>query len=450
MKKIISFLLIIALLFSTGITTFAFVGEGSALNPYLVATAEDVISISDDLSAHYKLTSDIDMTGITDFYSIGNSDDGPFTGSIDGNGKKIINLTISTPKEKYTGFVGYNEGNVRNLTLENLYIDGGRYTGGITGYNSEDSSVTDCSVSGTVVVKDDSAVSLNVGGVIGYNAGIAENLTVSGNVTVSPTDIIYGEINVGGAIGDNIGTVTNVSAENNITSSHTETYGEVNIGGAFGRSSGTVEKIFAENNVKLNATAALHGELSVGGVLGYSAGSSKELYSAGEVTVSPSSTVDKEINAGGVIANNNGIAESMNNDSVVSVTPLSNANMKGNIYAGGLIGYNSFELSIENAINTKPIKIITTTEPQGGLIRCGGGLVGYSSKDIIIYDSFNSAQVVSNVNYSIPYAGGLIAYGASAVKISASYNISEVYAQADNYYRYSKGSGWDTYGRRKF
>ncbi len=51
--------------------------------------------MQNDLSGHYILTSDIDMTGLN-FSPIGNNST-PFSGIFDGNGHTISNLTINRP-----------------------------------------------------------------------------------------------------------------------------------------------------------------------------------------------------------------------------------------------------------------------------------------------------------------------------------------------------------------
>lgn len=65
-------------------------GTGTSSDPFLVATANDLCNVGNNLSAYYKQTADIDMAGVT-FTGIG-SDSTPFTGTFDGDNHIISNL----------------------------------------------------------------------------------------------------------------------------------------------------------------------------------------------------------------------------------------------------------------------------------------------------------------------------------------------------------------------
>ncbi|MNT62364.1 hypothetical protein D3C72_2000790 [compost metagenome] len=80
------------------------------------------------LSAYYKLGKDIDLSGIT-WQTIG-SEENPFTGELNGNGKKIKNLSI-TKSENNVGLFGYSNGNLKNINLENVNVTGKDNVGGI-------------------------------------------------------------------------------------------------------------------------------------------------------------------------------------------------------------------------------------------------------------------------------------------------------------------------------
>ena len=72
MKKTISVLISLALLISfLPIPALAMTGSGTESNPYLVSSASDINNIHNDLSGYYRLTCDIDMSGV-EFEPIGN------------------------------------------------------------------------------------------------------------------------------------------------------------------------------------------------------------------------------------------------------------------------------------------------------------------------------------------------------------------------------------------
>ena len=111
-------LLILLQIFVIGVSAekVEYEGKGTAKNPYLVKTVEQLDGMRNKLSATYKLSANIDLSGVQNFKPIGNLAK-PFTGTFlcdtDENGaaKYIIkNLTVSvepagaTLAEKYSGY----------------------------------------------------------------------------------------------------------------------------------------------------------------------------------------------------------------------------------------------------------------------------------------------------------------------------------------------------------
>ena len=78
-------------------------GSGTPADPYIIQTAAELQSIQNDLGASYKLANNIDLSGIT-WTPIGTTTAG-FHGTLDGNGKTISNLVLSTSTQN-TGFFG--------------------------------------------------------------------------------------------------------------------------------------------------------------------------------------------------------------------------------------------------------------------------------------------------------------------------------------------------------
>jgi len=100
-------------------------GTGTLTDPYLICNAEQLDSIRVFLDKHYKLAQDINLTT---FLSVGypgyndgkgwepiGDDTKPFTGSLNGDGHRIIGLWINRSSD-YIGLFGFIDGAViRNV-----------------------------------------------------------------------------------------------------------------------------------------------------------------------------------------------------------------------------------------------------------------------------------------------------------------------------------------------
>lgn len=125
-------------------------GSGTAESPYLISTPNDLVRLSSTtslLNAHYKLLNDIDMAGVSitpiGIPSVNSSEATIFTGTFDGNGYAIKNLTISQTKAPYMGFFAQNAGVIKNLMLINttqimdiVYNTEHADAGGFAAYNT--------------------------------------------------------------------------------------------------------------------------------------------------------------------------------------------------------------------------------------------------------------------------------------------------------------------------
>lgn len=78
-------------------------GSGTPADPYIIQTATELQSMQNDLGASYKLANNIDLSGVT-WTPIGTTTAG-FHGTLDGNGKTISNLVLSTSTQS-TGLFG--------------------------------------------------------------------------------------------------------------------------------------------------------------------------------------------------------------------------------------------------------------------------------------------------------------------------------------------------------
>jgi len=157
----------ILIFFAMCISALALSGTGTEADPYLVSTPSDIALMHNDLDGYYKLTADIDMKDI-DFEPIGNESEGAFTGTIDGDGHTISNLNVNLPGNKYVGFVGYLEGTVKNLNLENVDACGYCYVGGVAGCLGIGGLINNCIIDGSIEAKQLIGEPI-CGGLVGQN-----------------------------------------------------------------------------------------------------------------------------------------------------------------------------------------------------------------------------------------------------------------------------------------
>ena len=164
-----------------------------------VSTYEDLAAIADKPDGNYLLTQDIDMAGRewTPF---------TFTGTLDGNGHSITNLSItstgSAVRDTYdgnmisyetslAGFFDVIEGaTVRDITFSSVHADIDSdipvFVGTIAGY-MEDSRILNCNVSGDLRLRAHDRM-FGVAGVAGYGNGTIENVNADVTLVCIDTD----------------------------------------------------------------------------------------------------------------------------------------------------------------------------------------------------------------------------------------------------------------------
>ena len=111
-----------------------------------IATAEDLAAINNNLSGNYVLTADIDLAGMAwtpiGAFVMGGGEEGEvpdmtaaFTGTFDGQGHTISNLTINQPEGWALGLFGCAaNAQIGNFTLENATVDGSVMAADVVGY----------------------------------------------------------------------------------------------------------------------------------------------------------------------------------------------------------------------------------------------------------------------------------------------------------------------------
>ena len=157
-------------------------GDGTKTHPYQIRNAQQLDEIRNDLSAHYELKNDIDLSSISNWIPIGDKNN-PFTGSFDGNDYTVTNLKIVSSESDYVGLFGYcSDSHIDNLNLSevSIHVDKASidfstdwvnakplYVGAIAAYAD---GITNCSVKGTISVVN--CLDAYVGGIVARGADI--------------------------------------------------------------------------------------------------------------------------------------------------------------------------------------------------------------------------------------------------------------------------------------
>lgn len=177
-----------------------------------IATPEDLKAIADIGEGNYRLTADIDMTGV-DWLPI------PFTGELDGNGHTIYNLQIrQTGVDTAVSVDGNNKtydtcyaalfSVVENAKIHDLTILGADvtvesdehcYAAILAGYINN-TEIRNCSVSGRVKLYTTN-VMVGVGGVAGFGCGVIDGCTAHVELLIADhSDALRCEQFVGGLL----------------------------------------------------------------------------------------------------------------------------------------------------------------------------------------------------------------------------------------------------------
>lgn len=277
-------------------------GTGTENDPYIVETAEhlnNIRKVLDNPSVYFVQTADINLQGLwaegEGWEPIGNEWKNRFRGQYDGNGYKILNLTINRPDESYVGLFGHlgSGAEVKNIQLEEVNITG-RYIVGALAGTMENGNIENSHVSGNISGNN------AIGGLVGTNySGTIQSSSSKGVVTGTDLDDGRGiAYNTGGLVGLNDGTVEESFSEVNV-------YGTNNVGGLAGsnESPKTIINSYATGNVS--------GTNRVGGLIGFNTKTVINSYAVG--------TVAGTENVGGLIGSNSyGTVENSYYDSQTS------------------------------------------------------------------------------------------------------------------------------------
>jgi Fibronectin type III domain len=153
---------------------------------FCISTAEELNNIrtsASTLGEYYLMTGDIDLAAYTlgeGWEPIGDDIDA-FTGTLDGNGYSITNLTIKRTTD-FNGLFGYiSTGTVQYLRLVDVDIDCQTYNriGALVGYTLSGTTIKNVSVTGSVI--GDGVTGGIVGNLAGTVSSSYSNVSVTSN-----------------------------------------------------------------------------------------------------------------------------------------------------------------------------------------------------------------------------------------------------------------------------
>jgi len=426
-------------------------GSGSLGDPYQISTQADLEAVAGSPSAYYILINDIDLDGVTYTGSV----IATFTGSFNGNGFVVKNLTINGGTNDYIGLFGSLDvgASIASLGIEGCNVSGNGYVGGLAGQVNT-VTITNCYSTGAV-----SGLG-GVGGLVGYSyIGTFTSCFSTAVLTGSDGDTgglvgsgSYGSIsnshadgavncpgtNVGGLMGLNYYVVvTNSYAAGVVTSAG------ICVGGLIGQSySGELTTCWAMGSVIADSYA--------GGLVGYNTGSITACSATGSVTgsgyrigglvgTSYAAAIVNCYAVGDVSGQDmciGGLVGEVGSGIITNCYAL--GNVSGQSYTGGLLGNNGGEIS-----NCYARGDVSGTGNVGGFIGGNGsaGLVNfcYSTGAVSGTDwgvggfiGFNDMGTVSNCFWDVETSGQSISEGGTG-------NTTAVMMSIDTF----MAAGWD-------
>ena len=392
-------------------------GDGSEENPYQIDSVRRLRNMELYHDAHYVLTADIVLSeageGGSNFAPLF-SDEGMFGGTLDGQGHKIVNLTVYNTETFYSGLFSCisASGSVTNLVLENASVSGTNFIGGIAGYTL--GAVTDCTVSGSITYLGGNGYKVFAGGIAGRAEASVDGCVTDVTITIEGAQA---ETNVGGIVGylayGGSEDPMTLSASGSITASSSDT---VSAGGLIGYSSGGL--YLSASYATGNVTSTGGSNSRVGGLVGSGDSTITDSYATGNVTNTGNGFSSY---AGGLVGGGNTVTVT-DSYATGSVTSTSNGSSS---YAGGLVG--SGDSTVTSSYATGNV----TSTSTGSDSSYAGGLVGNGVNTVTVTDSYATGSVTStSTGYYSSYAGGLVGEGYT-VTVRNSYSVSCVSAESE-------------------
>lgn len=411
-------------------------GSGKENDPYIISTEKELARLSylvyngnNFANTYFKQNNNLDMSEyywqpIGVYYDKdGNIVQRYFSGNYDGGEFTISGLfTPAVPQDATTqqqnafsnqGLFGYvssstNSLIIKNITIENSFIQGYKHVGGILGSMSiiNYSDVTNFEISNCINYAQISANSE-------YAGGIAGQMLLNGNTKAKVLNCTnYGEItavgNYVGGIAGNSNYISSCSNYGNINVAISTTHYDIYVGGVAGSGEINSCKNYGNLNiVEINNENSRN--IFIGGLLGQ--GEVINSLNKGAISLSETGSDVTKIYVGGIVGS--GSAENCNNDVDISY--------ECNI--GGIVGK-----AVGNVANCYNIGSIIGNGYVGGLV---GSFDVPTFESLVLKDCYNSGQVLNNNQTENSATGGLIGIVNSnsreqILKIVNSYNKGEI------------------------
>ena len=333
-------------------TAAALDGSGTQQDPWRIRSLDDFNDFAADANYwndYTRLETDVNLAGMLyeraiiapelnnlDYYDF---DGIAFTGAFDGNGYKILNLTIDDggARNSYLGLFGFiDSGEVRSLGLEGGSVSGSyssRGVGALVGH-IESGSISDCYSVADVFGSN------RVGGLVGYSAA-----NISSCYSVSDVVVEVGE-GVGGLVGINDGSISKCYHTGYVGGGSTHW-----VGGLAGLNMGNISECYSKGRVVCDD---VHWGMA-GGLVGCNSGGVSNCYVEAKVSGC--------YRVGGLVGyNSGGVSKCLYRGLVGGWLPA--------LYIGCLVGYNSEivrdsfysanECSWDNGIGTPLWEIVMT------------------------------------------------------------------------------------------
>ena len=138
---------------------------GTLANPWIINDCDELQAMNEHLDGNYILGNDIDCSDTINwddeigFLPIGDNIN-YFIGNFNGMGYEINDLFVNRTYNNFVGLFGYSSGNISNVGLVDVNINGSQFVGGLIGQQYL-GSITDSYSIGVVTGFD------NVGGLVG-------------------------------------------------------------------------------------------------------------------------------------------------------------------------------------------------------------------------------------------------------------------------------------------
>ncbi len=346
-KKLLCMTLVLMMMLTaTAVADSGFAGgSGTKEDPWQIADAEQLNLVRENLAGHYILTADIDMSAMENWEPIGafrSLSDAPedaeiphpdyaFTGTFDGAGHTISNLTVNAASPMGAGLFGCATGTengeafIGNFTLENISVSGFYLVGGAVGLQ-----FMNCKVSGiTLKGKNKLSGAQGIGGIVGTGFDLISDCKATADITVLGDDGACAGMIAGGTT---MSPIINCEADGgSITAEGNATWG-------FGAICGAPWGAAEISGCKVSGTVITvtgEGNRLVGGLVGfggtYDPSAPAQIYGCtvenAVITVSGTTTA-----VGGLIG---GGKEMMEGSDVMSCFEIRDCSVSGTITGGG-------------------------------------------------------------------------------------------------------------------